>query len=82
MEEVDDHGPSVVNGECNNSGFSKNRFHNINKSEVETYLNATDKNAVEEDTVNDKTKESPKGVNSDTSIDNGVYGRVEYDQFK
>ena len=30
---------------------------------MDTYLNATDNNAVEEDTVNENTQESFKGVN-------------------
>ena len=45
-------------------------------------MNATDNIVVEEDTVNDMTQESSKGVNSDTSIDNSVDGSVTYDQFK
>ena len=49
---------------------------------MDTYLNATDKNSIEEYAVNYKTQESSKGINSDTSIYNGVYGSVAYDQFK
>ena len=49
---------------------------------MDTYLNATDNNAVEEDTVNEKTQESFKGVNYETSVDNGVDVSVEYYQFK
>ena len=44
---------------------------------MDTYLNATDNNAVEEDTVNEKTQESSKGGNYETSIDNGADGSVE-----
>ena len=49
---------------------------------MDKYLNATDNNAVEEDTLNDKIQESSNGDNSDTSIDNGVDGSVIYHQFK
>ena len=45
-------------------------------------FNSIDKNTVEEDSVNKKTQESSKGVNSNTSIDNGVDGSVAYDQLK
>ena len=64
------------------SGAVKDHYQKINKSEVDTYLNATDNNAVEEDNLNEKKQESSKGVNSDTSIDNGVDGSITYDQFK
>ena len=57
-------------------------FQKIKKSEVDTDLNATDNIFVEEDTINDKTQESSKGVNSDTSIGNCVDGSVAYNQFK
>ena len=49
---------------------------------MDTYLNATDNNSVDGDTVNDKTQESIKVVNYDNYIDNGVDGSVVYDQFK
>ena len=49
---------------------------------MDTDLNATEKNTAEEDTVNEKTKDSSKGINYDTSIDNGVGGSVIYDKFK
>ena len=49
---------------------------------MDTYLNATDNIFVEEDTVNDNTKESSNSVNSNTCIGNGVYGSVAYDQLK
>ena len=49
---------------------------------MDTYLNATENIVVEEDTINDKTQESSKGVNPDTYIGNGVDGSVLYDQFK
>ena len=55
MEEVDDDGPCVDNGAYNTSGAVKDHYQKINKSEVDTYLNATDNNAVEEGTVNYKT---------------------------
>ena len=82
MEEVYDYGPSVGNGAYNTAGVSETHFQKINKSEVDTYLNSTDTNAVEEDTVNDKTQESSKGVNYDTSINNSVHDSVTYDQLK
>ena len=82
MEEVDDDGPSVGNGAYNTSGVVENYFQKIKKSEVDTYLNTIDNNDVEEDTVNENTQESSKGVDSDTSVDNGVGGSVTYDQFK
>ena len=82
MEEVDDDGPNVGNGAYNNADVVKNHFQKIKKSEVDTDLNVTDNNAVEEDHVNDKTQDSSKGVNSETSIYNCVYGSVVYDQFK
>ena len=82
MEEVDGDGPSVGNGTYNIDGVVENHYQNINKSEVDTDLNATDKNSVEEDTVNEKIQESSKGVNSDTSVDNGEDGSVTYDQLK
>ena len=63
MEEVDDDGPRVGNGAYNTSGAVKDHYQKINKSEVDTYLNATDKNAAEGDTINDKTQESSEGVN-------------------
>ena len=82
VEEVDDDGPSVHNGEYNTSSVVKNHFHKIRNSEVDTNLNATENNAVEEDTVNENTQESSKGVNSDTSVDICVDSSVAYDQFK
>ena len=82
MEEVDDDGTSVGNGAYNTAGAVKDHYQKINKSEVDTYLNATDNNAVEEDNVNYKTQESSEGVNSETYIDNGVDGSFAYDQFK
>ena len=82
VEEVDDDGPSVGNGAYNTAGVVENHYHKINKSEVDTYLNATDNNSVDEDTINDKKQEPINGVNSDTSIDNGVDGSFAYDQFK
>ena len=57
VEEVDDDSPSVGNGAYNTAGVVENHFHRIKKSEVDTYLNATDNNNVEEDNVNDKTQE-------------------------
>ena len=65
----------------NTAGVVENHFHQIKKSEVDKYLNATDKNYVEEDNVNYRTQDSSKGVNFDTSIDNGVDSGVAYDQF-
>ena len=62
--------------------FFKFFFQKIKKSEVDTDLNATDNIFVEEDTINDKTQESSKGVNYDTSIGNYVDGSVAYNQFK
>ena len=47
---------------------------------MDTYLNAIDKNDVEEDTVNENRQESSKSVNSDTSIVNDVDGSITYDQ--
>ena len=82
MEEVYDDGPSIGNGAYNTAGVVKNHFHKIRNSEVDTNLNATENNAVEEDTVNENTQESSKGVNSEISVDNGVDGSVEFDQFK
>ena len=82
VEEVDDDGPIVGNGAYNTSSVVKNCFHNIKKYEAETDFNATENNAIGQDTVKDKTQESSKGVNFDTSIDNGVYGSVIYNQFK
>ena len=47
---------------------------------MDTYFNSTEKNSVEEDTVNEKTQESSKGINYYISIDNGVDGSVVYYQ--
>ena len=55
VEEVDYDGPIVGNGAYNTAGVVKNYFQKIKKSEVDTDLNVIDNNAVEEDTVNDKT---------------------------
>ena len=82
VEEVDYDGPSVGNGAYNTDGVVENHLQKIKKSDVDTDLNATDKIVIEEDTVNDKTQDSSKGVNSDTSVGNGVYGSFTYDQFK
>ena len=82
VEEVDDYVPSVGNGAYNTTGVVKNHCQKIKKSDVDTDFNATDNNSVEDDTVNDKTRDSSKGVNSDTSIYNGVDISVVYDQFK
>ena len=60
----------------------KKYFQKIKKYEVDTDLNAIENNSVEQDTVNDKTQESSKGVNLDTSIENGVDGSITYGQFK
>ena len=54
---VDNDDPSVGNSAYNTAGVAENYFQRIKKSEVDTYLNATDNNAVEEDTVNEKTQE-------------------------
>ena len=82
MNEVDDDGPSVVNGAYNTAGVVENHFQMINNSEVDTYFNATDNNAVEEYNLNYKTHDSSKVVNSENYIGNGVDGSVAYDQFK
>ena len=82
MEEVDDGGTSVGNGAYNTAGVVEKHFQKIKKSEVDTDLNVTDNIGVEEDSLNDKTQESSKGVNSDTFIGNGVDGSVVYDHFK
>ena len=82
MEEVYYDGPSVGNGTYSTSGVVKKRLQNIKKSEVYTYLNATDNNSIEEYTVNEKTQYSSKVVNYDTSVDNVVYGTVVKYQFK
>ena len=76
MEELYDYSQSVGNGLYNTSGVVENHFQKIKKSEVETYFNATDNNSVEEDTINNKTHDSSKGVNYYTTIDNGVDGSV------
>ena len=80
--EVDDDGPSVGNGAYNNSDVVENHFQKIKNFEVDTDLNAKGNIFVEEDTVNDRTQESFKGVNYDTSIGNGVDGSIVYDQYK
>ena len=82
VEEVDYDGPSVVNGAYNTSGVVGKHFQKIKNSWVGRYFNLTDNIVVEEDILDDNTQESSKGVNSDTSIGNGVYGNVTYDQFK
>ena len=79
---VDADGPSVGNDAYNTAGVVEKHFQKIKNSEVDTDLNATDKNDVDKDTVNHKTKDSIKGVNYETSFDNGVDGSVAYDQFK
>ena len=78
MEEVYDDGKSVGNGAYNSTIVVENHLHKIKKSEADTDLNSTEKNAVEEDNVNEKTHI----VNYDTYIDNCVDGSVAYDQLK
>ena len=82
VEEVDDDGTSVGNGEYNTDSVVEEYFQKIKKSEVDIYLNATDNNYVEEDNVNKKTQELSNVVIYDTSIDNGVDGSGAYDKFK
>ena len=59
-EEADDDGPSVGNGAYNTAGVVENYFQKIKKSEVDTALNATDNNAVEEDTVKKRHMSHPR----------------------
>ena len=82
VEEEDDYGPSLGNGPYNTAVFVENYFQKIKKLDVDTYFNAIDNVIVDQDTVNYKTRESSKGVNSDTSIVNCVDGSVAYDKFK
>ena len=80
VEEVGNDGPSVDNGAYNTAGLVENHFQKIKKYEVDINLNTIYNNAVEEDTVNEKTQESSKGINYYISIDNGVDGSVVYYQ--
>ena len=57
VEEVDDDGPSVVNGAYNTAGVVKNHLQKIKKYEMDTDLNAIDNNDVGEDNVNENTQE-------------------------
>ena len=82
VEEVYDDDPSVGNGVYKTTDVVENHLQKINKSDVDKYLNETDNTAVEEDTVNEKTQESYKGVKYDTSIGNGVHGSAACNQFK
>ena len=56
-EEVYDDVPSVGNDTYNTDAVVENHYQKIKKSEVDIYLNATDNNAVEENTVNENTQE-------------------------
>ena len=56
VEQVYDDAPSVGNCAYNTAGDFGNRFQNIKKSEVDTYLNVTDNIIVEENTVNYNTQ--------------------------